>query len=59
MTDPSPPACGRLHRRGVPILLVTVAALGAAQAAAWLYFRRQQPVIDELTRERLAPRSEA
>jgi hypothetical protein len=38
---------------GFPILLVTVAALGVAQAAAWFYFRKNQPVTDELTRDRL------
>jgi hypothetical protein len=41
----------------LPILLVSLAAIGAAQAAAWFYFRRQQPVTDELTRDRLEPRS--
>jgi 3-methyladenine DNA glycosylase/8-oxoguanine DNA glycosylase len=30
-----------------------VGVLGAAQAAAWFYFRKNQPVTDELTRERL------
>jgi hypothetical protein len=43
----------RRKGRGLPILLVTVATLGAAQAAAWFYFRAKQPVTDELTRERL------
>jgi hypothetical protein len=49
----SDPDAGRGKGRGLPILLVTVAALGAVQAAAWFYFRKQQPVTDELTRERL------
>lgn len=51
-----PPAerdTGRGRKRGLPVLLVTIAALGAAQAAAWFYFRNKQPVTDELTRERL------
>ncbi len=43
----------RRKGRGFPLLLVTVTALGAAQAAAWFYFRSKQPVTDELTRERL------
>lgn len=47
------PQTGHGKGRGLPILLVTIAALGAAQAAAWFYFRRNQPVTDELTRERL------
>jgi len=58
MTDPAP-SSPRHRRRGLPILLVTLAALGAAQAAAWLYFRRNQPVTDELTRGRLDPQARA
>lgn len=60
MTDTAPSRRDRPDRRGrgFPILLVSLAALGAAQAAAWFYFRRQQPVTDELTRERLQPRSD-
>ncbi len=50
---PSDPPAGRGKGRTFPILFVTVAALGAVQAAAWFYFRRNQPVTDELTRERL------
>lgn len=59
MTEPAPsePSSRARHGRGLPILLVSLAVAGAAQAAAWLYFRRQQPVTDELTRDRLAPRS--
>ncbi len=60
MTRSDPPAdhqadlpTRRRKGRGLPILLVTVATLGAAQAAAWFYFRAKQPVTDELTRERL------
>jgi hypothetical protein len=49
---------GRGKHRGLPVLLVTVATLGAVQAAAWFYFRAKQPVTDELTRERLQPRSD-
>ena len=52
MTLSDPPA-ERRKGRGLPILLVTVGVLGAAQAAAWFYFRKSQPVTDELTRERL------
>ncbi len=55
----SAPRADRHKRRGLPALLATVVALGAVQAAAWFYFRRQQPVVDELTRERLQPRSDA
>jgi hypothetical protein len=54
--EPASPDRAR-HRRGLPILLVSIAAIGAAQAAAWFYFRKQQPVTDELTRDRLEPRS--
>jgi hypothetical protein len=43
--------------RRVPALLIVLGAVGAAKAASWFYFRRQQPVTDELTRERLQPRS--
>ncbi|HZG47464.1 MAG TPA: hypothetical protein VEZ41_14550 [Allosphingosinicella sp.] len=56
MSDSDLPAHRRSERRkgrGLPILLVTVGVLGAAQAAAWFYFRKNQPVTDELTRERL------
>jgi len=59
MTEPArpEPASRARHGRGLPILLVSLAAIGAAQAAAWLYFRKNQPVTDELTRDRLEPRS--
>ena len=59
MNEPARPGrTGRVrHRRGLPVLLVSLAAIGAAQAAAWLYFRKNQPVTDELTRDRLEPRS--
>jgi hypothetical protein len=60
MTEPAPPGPisrdRARHRRGLPLLLVSLAALGAAQAAAWFYFRKNQPVTDELTRHRLEPR---
>lgn len=55
MTDSVPSGRDR-HGTGLPILLVSLAALGVAQAAAWFYFRKQQPVTDELTRDRLQPR---
>jgi hypothetical protein len=58
MTESDRSGRGR-HGRTLPLLLVSLAAIGAAQAAAWLYFRRQQPVIDELTRDRLEPRNGA
>jgi hypothetical protein len=50
---PADPPARRRKSRGLPILLVTIATLGVAQAAAWFYFRAKQPVTDELTRERL------
>lgn len=61
MTESAPAETGSRgrirHSRGFPILLVSLAAVGVAQAAAWLYFRKSQPVTDELTRGRLEPRS--
>jgi hypothetical protein len=41
---------------GTPILLITIGALAIANAAAWFYFRQQQPKLDERTRDRLRPR---
>ncbi len=44
------------RRSNLPVILTAVAVIGAAQAAAWFYFRSRQPVTDEITRERLQPR---
>lgn len=49
----------RRRRRGLPILLIALTAIGAAKAAGWLHFRKSQPVTDEITRDRLQPRSRA
>ncbi len=43
-------------RRRFPLGIVALAATGVATAASWFYFRKSQPVTDELTRDRLRPR---
>lgn len=56
MSEPADLSVSQPHRsRGVPILLASLAAIGAAKAAAWFYFRSRQPAMDEQTRDRLQP----
>ncbi|HEY0115895.1 MAG TPA: hypothetical protein VGB54_09255 [Allosphingosinicella sp.] len=46
----------RRHGIGTPAVMIAVAAVTAANAAAWFYFRKRQPATDEQTRDRLQPR---
>ena len=49
----------RRRARKLPLTLAALAAIGAAKAGLWFYFRRRQPLTDGCTRERLQPRASA
>jgi hypothetical protein len=53
MTDPDDDPARPRGRPPTAILLL--AGIGAAKAAAWNHYRRQQPQIDAETRARLQP----
>jgi hypothetical protein len=55
MTEPDRAEPSRRHRPAPPIL-IALGAVAAVNAAAWFYFRAQQPKVDERTRDRLQPR---
>ena len=46
----------RRHGIRTPAVMIAVGAVAAANAAAWFYFRKRQPVTDDQTRDRLRPR---
>ena len=46
----------RERRSRAPAILLALTALGAVQAAAWVYFRNRQPDVDAQTRGRLQPK---
>jgi len=47
----------RDRRSKLPWVLGAVTLIGAVKAAAWFQMRARQPVTDEITRDRLQPRS--
>lgn len=55
MAEDDLPAPRRRSLR-VPLALLAVSTLTAAQAALWLSLRKAQPQVDRRTRDRLQPR---